>query len=386
MDDIKLPELVDMKTISSVEVNTVSDTPNTNNNNEQDLPHFLELSLLETEIQTGSVTVTWCIDKDWLANHNTETLYLLLCTVNENPKAEWRTVVKLSDLAAYVIFLSPGKNRIFGFVTNSEFTAQTWLTKYNGEFITTSCIHYDNKFVLNKEILKYTNGTSPHSFIDVDIPEQCFAPEPSEKEKFWVNFFWRNKAVDQCEFRRRRLFAYSIQPIIFTVIFVFWLAAFLFQNITHAMIGRILIFDNLMIMSVKRRIDFLTVPKFKKLSWLFIPIPWILFVATVLLFSPTALHGNLLLFLAAPLYLIVTVILCFISPTLWNKFLNFTDNSYERYLNREMRRNKKEASIIPTCDSEKRIKKIQDLPLTTKSIKLRFNSTIKTQICKPYAR
>ena len=50
--------------------------------------------------------------------------------------------------------------------------------------------------------------------LSVDVPKEIFAAEPSAWEKSWVNHFFRNKVVDQCEFRRRRLFAYLVQPFL----------------------------------------------------------------------------------------------------------------------------------------------------------------------------
>jgi hypothetical protein len=47
------------------------------------------------------------------------------------------------------------------------------------------------------------------AFVDVDIPKECFAREPSDLEKRWVNWLYMSKTVDQCEFRKRRLFAYN---------------------------------------------------------------------------------------------------------------------------------------------------------------------------------
>ena len=53
------------------------------------------------------------------------------------------------------------------------------------------------------------------------MPAGLFAKEPSALEKSWVNHFFRSKSPDQCSFRRRRMFAYTVQPFI---IFFQWLA------------------------------------------------------------------------------------------------------------------------------------------------------------------
>jgi len=46
------------------------------------------------------------------------------------------------------------------------------------------------------------------------VPVEVFAKEPAAWEKAWVNLFFRSRPGDQCDFRKRRLFAYTIQPIL----------------------------------------------------------------------------------------------------------------------------------------------------------------------------
>lgn len=50
--------------------------------------------------------------------------------------------------------------------------------------------------------------------LTVNVPAGIFAKEPSKFEKFWVNLWFKDKPQDQCEFRRRRMLAYSIQLVI----------------------------------------------------------------------------------------------------------------------------------------------------------------------------
>jgi hypothetical protein len=62
---------------------------------------------------------------------------------------------------------------------------------------------------------------SPNYFLDgtqgkleVSVGKEFFAPEPSAREKQWVNLWFGDGAFDQCEFRRRRFVAYTIQPFV----------------------------------------------------------------------------------------------------------------------------------------------------------------------------
>jgi hypothetical protein len=64
----------------------------------------------------------------------------------------------------------------------------------------------------------------------VIVPDGVFAKEPSKFEKWWVNLWFESKPKDQCHFRKRRMLAYSIQPIVVSIWLIieilirFWLA------------------------------------------------------------------------------------------------------------------------------------------------------------------
>lgn len=45
------------------------------------------------------------------------------------------------------------------------------------------------------------------------VPDGIFAKEPSKFERWWVNYWYESSPKDQCQFRRRRILAYTFQPI-----------------------------------------------------------------------------------------------------------------------------------------------------------------------------
>lgn len=53
--------------------------------------------------------------------------------------------------------------------------------------------------------------------IDIEIDDTFFAPEPSGWESWWVNLWFRSAPLDQCDFRRRRILAYTVQPLVIGV-------------------------------------------------------------------------------------------------------------------------------------------------------------------------
>ncbi|MDB5194689.1 MAG: hypothetical protein JWN50_703 [Parcubacteria group bacterium] len=60
------------------------------------------------------------------------------------------------------------------------------------------------------------------AFLDITVGEEFFAGEPSRFEKWWVNLWHKYDPKDQCDFRQRRLLAYTLQPPVMLA-FVIWM-------------------------------------------------------------------------------------------------------------------------------------------------------------------
>jgi hypothetical protein len=235
------------------------------------------------------------------------------------------------------------------------------------------------------------------NYIDIDMPSGCFAKEPSDWEKNWVNFFFKNKAVDQCEFRRRRMLAYPVQPFVFAVIFLFFALIISLVQIFNLMIGRWTIWEEVSAFKIDRKVDFLTIEKFGNLKWLLLPMPWLITVAFVLLkithlkvwmLIPPAF---LLLIPIAYLILAIVIIGCEAfgkwitrrSPRIQEARKKKLEKERQRQL--ALRKAELEALDLLLCSSGKRITKIKDLPKNKRTIKLKFNA-VKSRVCRPFAR
>src|ERR1700722_6345770 len=176
---------------------------------------MFELHIADKDITSGTIPVSWCLDKELLAylaeeGNEDPTVVLIVAPVQGyHPSKEVRKVIPMKDLMTYIDFRCPGENRIFGFIsTFSKARTNSFVRKQNGEWVTTVLTPEGN--------VCYYDG----SVLTVNVPSECFAKEPSAFEKRWVNFFFRDKAVDQCSFRKRRLLAYTVQPIIFSMLMV----------------------------------------------------------------------------------------------------------------------------------------------------------------------
>jgi hypothetical protein len=185
---------------------------------------MFDLKLTSSEISGSTCAVSWCVDEEtlkYLSDNKVADPQVVLVVAPEGRQyhisKEYRKVVPLKDLMAYLEFHTSGPNKIWGFIsifdTNS---AKDYYTSRRSGNFKTSVLNYDGSdytsdFKLENDETNKFVVSQPQPVV---VPTDVFASEPWEWEKTWVNHFFREKPVDQCDFRRRRLVAYSVQPLI----------------------------------------------------------------------------------------------------------------------------------------------------------------------------
>lgn len=182
---------------------------------------MFEIHISDLDVSSGNVPITWCVDAKALEFLKKEEVadpqvVIVVSPVdNYHIRREYRKVVPLTDLMTYLDFRISGKNKIWAFIStyNKKKVNSAYLSKEEGWFITNILDHDGTEF--SSKISEIPELTA--SPIEVNVPKEIFAKEPSKFEKDWVNHFFRDKCIDQCEFRRRRLFAYSFQILIMAI-------------------------------------------------------------------------------------------------------------------------------------------------------------------------
>lgn len=190
---------------------------------------MLELQITDNDVSGGSAQVSWCVDAEVLkelSDYKVKDPQLVIVVAPDadhyDIRKEVRKVVPLKDLMTYMEFRTAGKNNIWGFITyktkkeaRNYYLAKddgkfaTHVLDYHGENYSSTLLSFETEEALLSK--QYKSKSPP---ISVDVPKEIFAKEPPAWEKTWVNYFFRNKVVDQCEFRRRRLFALLVQPFL----------------------------------------------------------------------------------------------------------------------------------------------------------------------------
>ncbi len=190
----------------------------------------MKLIISETQVQDATIPVRWCLDRNELEKLKEQevknpSLLLVVTTPSGN---EWtevdRYLIPLDQMLAYVQFHKPGKNRILAAVV---WRLDGDVSKLKELFFERSSYHRYEKNVLTYNGKSFQRDNCQWEFIggetelEVVVPKELFAKEPPAWEKWWVNKFFETKPRDQCQYRRRRMIAYTIQPPIVFLVVIF---------------------------------------------------------------------------------------------------------------------------------------------------------------------
>lgn len=167
-------------------------------------------------VQSGTVPMRWCLyrkELEELEERGVNKPYVLI--VITNGSRQYRYLVPMDQMMTYIQFHRPGENTVHAVIV--------WHKKDNVKelqnfFLSSfSRWNYANEVFydigeLYPEFRKGCRRLKESEELTVTVPKKLFAPEPSDFEKWWVNLWHEVKQVDECDFRKRRISAYSAQP------------------------------------------------------------------------------------------------------------------------------------------------------------------------------
>lgn len=186
----------------------------------------MKLFVSETKVQDAVIPIRWCLNRqelEELKEHKAKNPHLLLVIVHDKKEVD-RYLIPLNQMLAYIQFHKPGENQILATVVWSYTGDTSKLRKCFFEPDTSGA--YEQK-VLNYEgenlLPDFNCSRLRHQTeITVIVPAEFFAKEPPAWEKKWVNSWFETKPRDQCQYRRRRMVAYTIQPpsVLLFIVFI----------------------------------------------------------------------------------------------------------------------------------------------------------------------
>ena len=190
----------------------------------------------DTSLSDGNPTVPirWCMEPEdlaYLKERKAQEVQVLLAIVYQNGQED-RQLLPLESTMTYVSLRYPGKAKVLAklfwyYYPEDAKTPSKRLAKlkefflerssrrnYQHEIVTGYCNDRENLHIRDEfsRLPGHFSG-SPSAELDIDVPKDYFAPEPKEWVKRWGNLIWPYPPIDQCEFRRRKIFAFTLQPI-----------------------------------------------------------------------------------------------------------------------------------------------------------------------------
>ncbi len=170
-------------------------------------------------VQDATVPVRWTISEELsekLIEKQIKNPHLLLFVVADG-KEMGRELIPLTQKTHYVQLHKPGKNTIFAKIVCGKYR-ELWdefLKRYRNEYYTNIVDNDGAPCSLDSYNVYRDNGYHEiEANLSVEVPEELFAQKSSEWLTNWVNSFFNETPIDQCHFRKRMIFAFTIQPIL----------------------------------------------------------------------------------------------------------------------------------------------------------------------------
>ena len=119
-----------------------------------------------------------------------------------------RYLVPMEAGTKFIEFQAPGKYEIHAsIVGEAGLTVKQLRKRYFGSWETLGILRETGDFQPFKPFLGKTK-------IEVNVGAEFFTPKPADWEEKWVNLWFDSKAKNPCQFRKRRILAYSVQPLL----------------------------------------------------------------------------------------------------------------------------------------------------------------------------
>ena len=194
--------------------------------------------LANTSLSNGNPTlpIRWCLDpKDVkvLKDNHAQDTHILIVVSYENGQED-RQLLPLDQTMTYVSFRYPGKHKVYAKLfwllpedgsPGRERTAKLrkcFLEKCNRNRYERNVLENFNHEAFGHEPLEIRNGfsilwanfsPSPKASLDVEVQPGYFAKEPPAWLGWWANLWWKYGPTDQCELRKRKILAFTVQPL-----------------------------------------------------------------------------------------------------------------------------------------------------------------------------
>ena len=193
------------------------------------------------EMNSATIPIEWWFSKEVI---DREPKYILIFEQSKEEKERdfdkndsygRRYICKVSDAIKFLQIFSPGYHRIMVVVlggSSAESDAKHYLGHDDYDYYRTS-INWENAKDNTLKNMKSIMGSTVEEF---EVPEELFAKKPKTKPGKlmwkWANLWFKKNPRDECEYRKRKIIAFTIQP---PLTIPWWLIKYSIGGILHAL-------------------------------------------------------------------------------------------------------------------------------------------------------
>ncbi len=174
---------------------------------------------LWVEKQTGAearIPLRWCVDKETVdtIKERGVTPYLLIVVVTDGKEYK-RKLVPLDQMMEYISFRNPGINTVNAACVCNRVLEVMDINEHKEYHVR---FHPSDEGEINFSFLEdnYLCNISvmAQASVRIDVAQEFFAPEPPRWLLRWATHYWGTPLTDQCDFRKRIIFSFTVQPFL----------------------------------------------------------------------------------------------------------------------------------------------------------------------------
>lgn len=171
----------------------------------------ISLLLSSTELQGPQTEVTWCLNCEGASLVREKHMTHVVLVARSEDGRETRRIARISDGAAMVTLPASGVNIIhIGVYKHDERSLrENYLTRQSGKWA--GRLRRDDAERTAHDFERTLYNMEFADSITVSVPPGVFAPGPTAWERKWLTFMIKDIPEDECGWRQRRLFAYTVQ-------------------------------------------------------------------------------------------------------------------------------------------------------------------------------
>lgn len=180
-------------------------------------------------MEQATIPIQWFFSKEVAAKRPTHILIIEQDSKEiDDPFEGSRYLYKITDRVGVIQVFSPGRHRILALALNDskgpDYLEKDSRRRYNKSIRATDIVggsELTGNVAINTYFSRIGEDVVGAAIQEVEVPEELFARKPGgplrETIWRWTNRWFSTPPRDQCEYRTRLIWAFTVQPLLFAI-------------------------------------------------------------------------------------------------------------------------------------------------------------------------